>query len=157
MKNKTVPLYETLFLIIGELIVSLIICGVYLIIDAFGKDAFSYKVITGAALGGSVTVINFLFLVISTNKAFNKAVEMRGDKEMDEDEIANFTEKHTAEFNNAVKLSFIVRTLTMLAALVVAFITKQFDVIATVIPLLMFRPIITVATLLKQKLGKGGG
>ena len=62
MKNKNLPLYETAFILIGEIIVSLIVCGVYLII---GK--FSYKVITGVTLGTAVTVLNFLFLAISYN------------------------------------------------------------------------------------------
>ena len=39
----------------------------------------------------------------------------------------------------------------MVIALVVAFITKQFDIIATVIPLLMLRPILTVAELCGRK------
>ncbi len=149
MKNKNLPFYETAFILLGEIIVSLIVCGVYLII---GK--FSYKVVTGVTLGSCVMVLNFLFLAISTNRAFDKAVEMRGGKEMDEEEADKFTEAHTAELNNAVKLSFIIRTFTMLAALIVAFILDEFDVIATVIPLLMLRPIIMVEALLREKFKK---
>lgn len=150
MKNKNLPLYETAFILIGELIVSLIVCGVYLIINKF-----SYKVITGVSLGTAVTVLNFLFLAISTNRAFDRAMEARGTKEMDDEEAEKFAAEHQAALQNAVKVSFIVRTLTMLAALVVAFLLKWFDVIATLVPLLMLRPIITVESILRQKFKKG--
>ncbi len=149
MKNKNLPLYETAFILIGEIIVSLIVCGVYLIINKF-----SYKVITGAALGTAVTVLNFLFLAISTNRAFDKAMEARGTKEMDDEEAKKFAEEHGASLQNAVKLSFIIRTFTMLAALIVAFVLKWFDVIATLVPLLMLRPIITAESILRQKFGE---
>ena len=150
MKNKNLPLYETAFILIGEIIVSLIVCGVYLII---GK--FSYKVITGVTLGTAVTVLNFLFLAISTNRAFDKAIEARGTKEMDDEEAEKFAAEHGASLQNAVKVSFIIRTLTMLAALIVAFVLKWFDVIATLVPLLMLRPIITAESLIRQKCKKG--
>ncbi len=149
MKKKNLPLYETAFVLLGELIVSIIVCAVYLII---GK--FSYKVITGVALGSAVMVLNFLFLAISTTRAFDKVAELRGDKEMDDEEAEKFAEAHTAELNNAVKLSFIIRTVTMLATLVVAFILDWFDVIATLVPLLMLRPIITVEALIREKFKK---
>ena len=152
MKNKNLPLYETAIILIGEIIVSLIICGVYLIIDKF-----SYKVVTGAALGTAVTVLNFLFLAISTSRAFDRAVEARGTKEMTDEEAEDFAAAHQREISNAVKLSYIIRTFTMLAALVVAFLLDVFDVIATLVPLLMLRPIITVEALIREKRKKGDG
>jgi hypothetical protein len=42
----------------------------------------------------------------------------------------------------------------MLATLVVAFILDVFSVIATLVPLLMLKPIIIIETLIRQKLGK---
>ena len=150
MKNKALPFYEAAFILIGEIIVSLIICGVCLIFDWF-----SYKIITGVILGSSVTTLNFLFLAISTSRAFDKAVLARGTKEMDEDEVEKFTEEHQRNMDNAVKLSFFVRTITMLATLILAFILDWFNVLATLIPLLMLRPIITVEALLRQKFKKG--
>jgi hypothetical protein len=150
MKNKNLPIYETLFILIGELIVSLITAGVYLIINKF-----SYKVITGAALGTAVTVLNFLFLAISTNRAFDKAIAARGTKEMDEEEAEAFAKEQQKELNNAIKLSFIIRNVTMLATLVVAFVLDWFDVIATLVPLVMLRPIITVEAIIRGKIKKG--
>ncbi len=148
MKNKA-PLIESGLVLLGEMIVSLIVCAVYLIIDKF-----SYKVITGVALGTAVTVLNFLFLSISTSRAFDRAAEARGTREMTEEEIEKFTEKHQNEVNNAIKLSYIIRTFTMLAALIIAFVLKWFDVIATLVPLLMLRPIIMIEALIRDKFKK---
>ncbi len=149
MNSKKMPFYETAIIFIGELITSIIICAVYAMI---GK--FSYKVITGAALGSLVTILNFFFLALSTNKVFDRAREARGTKEMSEEEIEEFTEKHQNEFNNMIKLSYVIRTVTMLLSLVVAFLLKWFDVIATLIPLLMLRPIIAIDALLRNKNNK---
>ncbi len=146
MNSKKMPFIETAVILIGELIVSLIVCGVYLLIQRF-----TYKVITGVALGTAVTVLNFFFLAYSTSKAFDEARAARGTKEMTEEEIEEFTEREQAKLSNTVKLSFIIRTATMLITLVVAFISEWFDVIATLVPLLMLRPIITVDALIRNK------
>ena len=103
----------------------------------------------------TVTTLNFLFLALSTRRAFDKAVEARGTREMNEDEIEKFTEEHQRIMNNAVKLSFIIRTLTMLATLIIAFILDYFNVLATLIPLLMLRPIIMIEALIREKIKKG--
>ena len=69
MKNKSkLPFLECLLVLLGEVIVSLIVCLVYFIIQKF-----TYKVVTGVLLGTLVTVLNFLFLAISTNRILDKA------------------------------------------------------------------------------------
>ena len=70
---------------------------------------------------------------------------------MDEEEIEKFTKEQSAKMNNAIKLSFLLRTGSMLAALIVALITPYFNAIATLVPLLMLRPILTVSGLLRRK------
>ena len=144
--SKLVPFHEAALILAGELVVSAIVCLVYILINRF-----SYKVLTGVALGSIVTTLNFLFLAISTNHAFDRALDARGDKEMDEEEADRFAEEHKKELNNAIKLSFIIRNATMLATLVIAFVLDWFDVIATLVPLLMLRPIITVEALIREK------
>ena len=42
----------------------------------------------------------------------------------------------------------------LLARLIVALLTKEFNVIATIIPLLCFRPILTVSEYLKRRVGR---
>ena len=133
-------------LALGELIISAIICLVYFLLNAF-----SYKVITGVALGSVVTVANFAFLTLSVNRAVDRYLELRGSREMDEEEAARFTNEHAMAVQNAAKTSFIIRTATMLAALVVAFLLEWFEPLATVIPLLMFRPLLYILELIRRK------
>lgn len=148
MKKTKLPLYETLAMIIGEVITSLIVCAVFLIIKKF-----DLSVLSGVLLGSLVTVANFIFLMVFTNRAIDKAMAERGDGEMSDEEVAEFTAKHQANIQAAVKLSYVVRTLCVAAVLVVAFLLDGvFNVIATVVPLLMFRPILTVSQLIKNKI-----
>ena len=149
MKNKNIPLRETALVLLGEILVSLLVCAVYLIIQRF-----SYKVVTGVCLGSAVIVLNFFFLSLSTNKSIDTFLALRGTKEMDDEEALEFTAKFQCEIQNKTKLSFIIRMLSMVAALVLAFLLEWFDVIATLVPLLMLRPIITVETLLRSKFNK---
>ena len=73
---------------------------------------------------------------------------------MTEEENAAFVAEHQGKIQNSIKLSYIIRTATMLIALVVAFILDYFDVIATLLPLVAFRPITIVAALIKRKVIK---
>ena len=150
MKNKSkFPLLECSLVLAGEVIVSLLVCLVYL---AIGQ--FTYKVATGAVLGTTVMFLNFLFLAISTNRVFDKAEEERGSKEMTEEEIEAFVAEHKRRYENMARISFLARNFTMVAALIVAFLIEEFDVIATLIPLLAFRPILTIQAMLIEKIRK---
>lgn len=144
-------LAETLRILIGEAAVALLTVGVFLLLDLFSLVEFSYTVITGAVLGAAVIVANFFFLARSTDKVALEAMEARGTKEMTEEEIEKFTEEHSARLNNAIKLSFIIRMASMLAALVLALISPWFHPIATLVPLLMLRPVITVSEYFRRK------
>ena len=146
MKNSKLPLYETASIVIGELFTSLVVCGVYLIIKKF-----DLSVGLGVLLGSSVTVANFLFLMISTNRAIDKVMAERGEGEMSDEEAAEFAAKHQVKIQAAVKTSYILRTLSIAATLVLAFLLDGvFNVIATLVPLLMLRPILTVSQLIKK-------
>ena len=175
MNSNKIPIREIKTIIIGEVLVGIIICVAFLI---FGK--FDYKVLLGAILGVVVTVANFVFLCISVNKALDKClagfapdlndkIDSALDKVLEEessdkaendqsenedpydDEAAKFARENQAKLQNSIKLSYTVRTLTVVIALVVALFTKQFNVIATVIPLLCLRPILTVAEIFRRK------
>lgn len=149
MQKTKLPYYEIFTLLLGEILVSLITAAVYLIIGNF-----DYKVITGVSLGTLVTVLNFLFLSIVTTRAVNNFLSLRAEKEMTEEETNAFVAEHQAKIQNSIKLSYIIRTLTMLAALVVAFLTKQFAIVATLVPLVTQRPITMLAALIKRKVVK---
>ncbi len=150
MNEERVPRLELAVMIIGEIIVSAIICGVYLIIDKF-----SLSVPLGAALGSAVTVFNFLFLIISTNRTIDKIMLERGEGEMSDEEAAEFAAKHAGALRASAKISYIVRMITLVGTLVLALLIKNvFSVIPTLIPLLMLRPLLTAAQLIKAKRGK---
>lgn len=150
MQKKNLPLTEVSILTAGELIVSLVMVGIYCLLDQF-----SYRVVTGAVLGSTVTILNFVMLSVAVNHALDRAMVLRGEGEMTEEDAEKFAAEHAAQVQQAVKASYIVRTILMLAALVAAFLLDWFDVIATLVPLLMFRPIITISEIFRKK--KEGG
>lgn len=149
MENRSSSTRQILALALGEAIVSALVCIVYL---AIGK--FDYTVPAGVALGSIVTVANFVFLTLSVNRAVDRYLELRGSREMDEEEAEKFANQHAMAVQNAATRSFIIRTVTMLAALVGAFLLEWFSPLATVIPLLMFRPLLYVLELIKRKRDK---
>ena len=149
MKKTKIPYYEIFSLIIGEVLVAAIMSLIYVLIDKF-----DYKVITGASLGSVITVLNFLFLSITTTAAINNFLMLKGEKEMTEEETQAFVAEHQMKIQSKITLSYIIRTVTMLLALILAFVIKHFDVIATVIPILLYKPITMLAALIKRKVIK---
>ena len=146
MKKNKFPIGEFLGLIIGEVAVSAIVVLVYILLEKF-----SYKVITGVVLGAVLALMNFVIMSVTVSRAFDKAREARGTREMTEEEIDAFTTEQKSALALAVKGSYIVRMIIIVGALLVAFISKQFDVIATVVPFLAFKPILTLDSIIKTK------
>ena len=137
MQSKNTIWKDLFSIIIGEAAVSAAAAAVFLLLDVF-----SYKVITGVLLGSVVAIFNFIFLTLSINKAVDKFMALRGDGEMSEEDANEFAAKHSGDIQSAQKLSYLIRTFTMLGALVLAFISKHFHVIPTVSPLLALQPIL---------------
>ena len=142
---------EIITLLLLELGVAVLTVGGFLVFDALGIYEFGWQVISGAALGVAVIVLNYLFLTVSVNRAVNNYLALRGEREMDEEEAAKFAAENSMPIQNAIKTSFITRTVTMLLALVVAFVTKLFNPLATAIPLLAFRPLLTVCDMIARR------
>ena len=153
MKGRS-NLVEILIILVGELIVGAVTIGVYSLVELIAKnDAFTYRVITGLALGTAVVIANYLVLTIAVNRAINSVMAKRPEGEMTEEEIFEFAEKNQGTIKNAAAFSYIVRTLTMLATFILVFIflKKWFAVVATVVPLLAFRPIIMVGEFFRKR------
>ena len=150
MKKNNLPLFEVAALIIGEALVSLAVIIIFILLKKF-----SYQVVFGTLLGTAVTLINFAILSATANRAIDRAMQNRPEGELDEDEAAEFASKNQNQLQNAMRVSYLIRTATMVATLVLAFLLKDvFHVIATVIPLIAFQPIIAVSTILKRRVGK---
>ena len=144
---------------VGELIVSAVIIAVFMIVNLIKDNPLlHYSVVTGVALGSAVTVLNFILLSILTTRAVNRALEDRGDGEMTDEEAESFAKEHKARVQLAMTASYIIRIITMVATLIIAFIFRDhFNVIATIIPIFMLRPILTVIQLiLNRKESKDG-
>lgn len=140
---------DTLYLTIGEIVVSLLVVLIYI---ALGK--FDFTIASGVALGSLVTVLNFIILSYSVNKALNKFIDLRGDKEMDEEEAEKFAKANAIKVQNAVTKSYVFRTGLMMGSLVLAFITKLFNPLATLIPLVMYKPLLYATQFVKKKRGE---
>lgn len=149
--NKKSKYSDVMLLTVGEILVAaLTVLGAY-VISLFTDYVFDYTAILGALLGSLVTVANFLFLTISVNRAVDSYLEVRGSREMTEEEAERFTEENSMAIQNKIKISYIIRTVTMLAAFVVAFVIDVFNPICTVIPLLAFRPILSLGEIMRRK------
>ena len=154
MDKKKSPLRDITFMAIAECAVSLLVIIGFVIADVLSLTDFDYRVVTGVLLGVVVTLLNYIFLILSVDKAVNDFMALRGNKEMDDEEAEKFAAEHAMPVQNAIKISFITRTASMLVTLVVAFILDWFNPIATAIPLLAFRPLLTVIEMIKGKLTK---
>ena len=152
MKENKIPVFDLLFLVIGELIISLVICLVYILLDKF-----TLSVVLGGVLGCTVAVVNLLVLIFTLNRAMDNAIKERGTEKMDEEEEAKFVQDHKASIQAAAKISYVIRMISIAAALILALLIRDvFDVISTVIPLLMIRPLLTVSQLVKNKMNTPG-
>ena len=141
---------DAIYLAIGELIVSLLVVIVYLCIPKM----FDWTVVTGVILGSVVTILNYIILSIAVDRALKKFMDLRGDKEMDEEEAEAFAKANTVKVQNAITKSYIFRTALMMGALVISLITGYFNTIATVIPLIMYKPLLYAVEFVKKKRGE---
>ncbi len=145
LDKEKMPKSEIIALAVMEAACVLATMLIFWIVDLSGviEYTFSYKVVTGALLGAAVSVVNFIVLCNAVNRGIDRFLELRGDAEMDEEEAADFAEKNSSVIQAAVQKSMIIRTASIAVVLVAAFLLGWFDPIATVIPILMYRPLIT--------------
>ncbi|MBO5946269.1 MAG: hypothetical protein J6Q69_06640 [Clostridia bacterium] len=147
MQKMKMPIYEIASLVIGELFVSALTVGIFLL-----TGYFELSVIFGVLLGAGVVILNFIALSLITNHTLDTIMEERGTEEMDEEAAAAFAAKHRMKLQNTVRLSFILRMAALFGTLILAFLLQDvFNVIATVVPLLSFRPIITVSQMIRKR------
>ena len=147
MNDKKIPVTELWLLTAGEAIVSALTVLVYVLL---GK--FHYSVVTGVLLGSAVILINFIFMCISVNRAIDNIMAERGNTEMDDEQAAEFAQKHKGNLSRTIQLSGAIRTASIIVVLVLAFVMGDyFDVIATLVPLVAFRPILMLTELIPKK------
>ena len=129
---------------IGELAVALVVCIGALLLSLTGLIRFDYRIITGALLGALVMTANYAWLTYSVDLQIARFVNERGNREMSEEEAQEYAKAYSSPIQKAIALSSTIRTVSMLATLVIAFILDWFNPIATAIPLFAFRFLIPV-------------
>jgi len=154
MNKKKSSLSEILILTLGEILVSLLVVGGFFLLG-LQKDYSYISIIVGVSVGSLVIIANYIFLRITVNRQINSYLELRGSREMTPEEILEFTTKHSLKIQNTIKISFLVRMASMVGALVVAFIiTDYINPLATVIPILAYRPILSFGEMFRKKFNK---
>lgn len=156
-KNKLSAYIDTVWLAVGEAVVGVLVTLGFIIAKALGAEVVIYKAITGALLGGAVTVVNFLILSVAINRAVNGYVSDIGDKEMDDEEAEKYAKEHGMAVQNAMTKSYLLRMLLMIGSLVLAMISGFFSPLATVIPLIMYRPVLYAVEFIKTKINRKRG
>lgn len=143
--KKSSPLRDLMPLITGEAVVVALVCIGFIAVHFLGLYDFKLSAVLGALLGAAVIIANHAVLIFSVDKEINKFIENRPSGEMSEEEIQAYAKKQSASIQNAMKLSFVLRTVSMLLTLVVAFlIPNMFNPIATAIPMFAFRPLLSI-------------
>lgn len=151
--NKSIR--ETAPLLAGELIAAALVIIGYAVASAFTQISVIGAAL-GALLGAAVSVLNHFFLSVSVNRAVDGYLELRGTTPMTDEEAEKFTAEHSMRIQNALRTSFLARTASMLILLVLAFVTGWFSPLATAIPLLLYRPILTLSELIRIRSGAQG-
>ena len=138
-------------LIFGEAAVAVLTVAGAFLVSLFSEYVFGFSAVTGALLGALIVVLNFAFLSLSVNRAVDEYLAVRGSREMTDEEAERFTAENSMVIQNKIKTSYIIRTTTMMAALVIAFLTGWFNPLCTVIPFLAFKPILSIGEMLRKK------
>ena len=139
---------DSLLFLLLEIVASGAVIGGFAL---FGE--FENGVVWGAIIGSVATVVNYLVMSLSINSAIDRFLELRGEREMDEEEAERFAGEHTVKIQATVRLSYVIRMAFMIGALILALISGWFNPLATVIPLLLFKPILYAIELLGRKGG----
>ena len=147
-KNDVLPLC------IGEVAVVILVIIGAVIIHICGLRDLGNKFIgigLGAILGAILTVVNYLVLIISIDRVINNYLTLRGEKEMSDEEAEEFTNANSAAVRKAIANSSTLRTISLVGILLLALLTGIFDPIAAAIPLLAYRPLLTIVELIKAR------
>ena len=151
-KGKS-PFADILPMIIGEAIVAGLVCLGFLIVHLLGyfDIAEYYKVPLGALLGSVVIIANHVWLVLSVDKQIKKFIDNRPSGEMSDEDIELYAKKQSTSIQNAMRVSFMIRTVSVMLTLIIAFLVDWFNPIATAIPMFAFRFILSVVDKLMKR------
>ncbi len=129
MDSRKIVYRETGIIAIGEVALTALMLGVFALLNKF-----DLSVLLGGIVGCLVTVGNFFFMAVSASLAADRAEnqDVEGGKKL-------------------LKASRSYRLLAMAAILVVCAISKKFNLIALVVPLLFVRPVLLLSEFFRKK------
>ena len=147
------PFRDLLPLVVGEIIVAALTVGGFFAVDMLTSYDVGqpHQFILGALLGAAVIIGNHAWLTLTVDSEIKKYLNIRGDRQMSDEEADAFTKKHTAVIQKKIAFSGVVRTVSIFAILILAFLTKWFNPIATAIPMFAMRLVIMAAELINSK------
>ena len=122
MNNRKYVISQALTILVGELLLSALMVGVFALLGYFDKS-----VLFGAAAGSVIATVNHLVLVLGVLAASAKAEkqDVKGGQAM-------------------VQMSYMGRLIGLFLVLVLCAKSGIFNLIALVIPLVFTRPILTI-------------
>lgn len=128
MNSRTFILHETLYLLLGELLCSGVIVGIYALLGLLQSN-----VIWGVAAGSVLSAANFFMLGVSADAAASKAQEqdVKGGKSL-------------------MRMSYQMRLIVLFVILFALAKGGVCNPLAMVLPLLLFRPILMVIEFLRK-------
>lgn len=131
MDNRNYILSQTLLILIGELVLSALMVGVFAILGYF-----DLSVVLGAAAGAAIATVNHLVLMLGVIAASAKAElqDVKGGQML-------------------VQMSYMGRLIGLFLILVLCAKSGVFNLIALVLPLVFTRPILTIAEYFNKKGG----
>ncbi|MBR5617264.1 MAG: ATP synthase subunit I [Oscillospiraceae bacterium] len=131
MNNRKYILSQMLIILLGELVLSALMVGVFAVLGYF-----DLRVVFGAAAGALIATVNHLVLVLGVMAAAGKA------------------EKQDVKGGQALmQMSYMGRLIGLFLVLVLCAKSGVFNLIALVIPLVFTRPILTIAEYFNKKGG----
>lgn len=131
MDNRKYILSQTAAVLIGELVFSALMVGIFAVLGFFDRS-----VVLGAAAGSLIATVNHLILMLGVLAASAKAEkqDVKGGQML-------------------VQLSYMGRLIGLFLILVLCAKSGTFNLIALVLPLVFTRPVLTIAELFNKKGG----
>ena len=129
MDPRKIAIHETLIILIGEVLCTGVMFGVFALLGRFDRT-----VLIGGAVGALLTTANFFFMAVSLTLAADRAVQqdVKGGKGM-------------------VKSSYAIRTIVMFVVLFLCAKSGHCNVISLVVPLLLVQPTLLIAEFFRKK------
>ena len=131
MDNRKYILSQTAAVLIGELVLSALMVGIFAALGYFDRS-----VVLGAAVGSLIATMNHLILMLGVLAASSKAEkqDVKGGQML-------------------VQLSYMGRLIGLFLILVLCAKSGTFNLIALVLPLVFTRPVLTIAEHFNKKGG----